>query len=246
MKNKRALFPNFLTVLGLFLGFMAIISVLNGEYIRAAWLIGFAAIADAMDGKVARLVKSSSPFGVEFDSLTDLVSCGVAPALLYYEVYLYKLGFLGAVISFIPVFAAGFRLARFNISLDEDFSKSHFVGLPVPLFAMTASSYVVFNYHIWDGIRFTQSVIPFILFLSLLMISQVHYITFPNFTLSGSRGNTVKFVLFILGFILFLLIPQLIIFPSCFGIVLAGLIRWVAIRIRESGEDEKEVMDYSR
>ena len=145
MKSRRNIVPSLFTMLNLFFGFFAILSALKGKYVTASWFIFAAAIWDVMDGKIARMAHAHSDFGVEFDSLADVVSFGVAPSVLIYQVYLYKLGPVGIILSFFPLLFGAIRLARFNVNQDS-LDKENFTGLPIPAMAMTLAAYVIFNY----------------------------------------------------------------------------------------------------
>ncbi|MCL4279250.1 MAG: CDP-diacylglycerol--serine O-phosphatidyltransferase, partial [Ignavibacteriaceae bacterium] len=128
--------PNLFTAMNMFCGFLSIINASEGNYEYSAWLIFVAAVFDALDGLVARLTNSSSELGVELDSLSDVVSFGAAPSFLLYKTFFYSMNTWGILISALPLIAGGFRLARFNIQL-VGFSKSFFLGLPIPSAALT-------------------------------------------------------------------------------------------------------------
>jgi len=141
----RSVIPNLFTAMNLFAGFLSIINASQQNYQYAAWLIIIAAIFDALDGAVARLTKSSSELGVELDSLSDIVSFGAAPAFLIYKTYLNSYETIGVLIAASLVLAGGFRLARFNVQL-VGFDKSFFTGLPIPISALTISSFILIYY----------------------------------------------------------------------------------------------------
>ena len=107
-----------------------------------------AAFLDAMDGKVARFTKSSSKFGVEYDSLADVISFGFAPSFLIFSVYLKDMKMVGILISFLPLLFGSIRLARFNTQL-KGFSKDYFKGLPIPIAALTLTSFIIFSFHFY-------------------------------------------------------------------------------------------------
>jgi CDP-diacylglycerol--serine O-phosphatidyltransferase len=141
----RSIIPNLFTAMNMFAGFLSILNSSQGNYQYAAWLIIIAAIFDALDGAVARLTKSSSELGVELDSLSDIVSFGTAPAVLIFKTYLYNYNTLGVLIAASLILAGGFRLARFNIQL-VSFEKTFFKGLPIPIAALTISSFILSYY----------------------------------------------------------------------------------------------------
>jgi len=132
--SKDSIVPGALTSANIFFGFMAIIKVINGQYLDAGWLIIIASIMDGLDGKFARKFDKNSHFGLEFDSLADLISFGAAPAALAYGVYFHRLDYLGMVIVFFIVLCGALRLARFNTASNGE---SLYTGLPIPIAAVT-------------------------------------------------------------------------------------------------------------
>ncbi|MEE9186479.1 MAG: CDP-diacylglycerol--serine O-phosphatidyltransferase, partial [Bacteroidota bacterium] len=129
MKITRAVVPSLFTVLNMFCGLMSIIHASRGEYTMAAWLIILAAVFDSLDGIMARITKSSSWFGVQFDSLSDVISFGAAPAFLVYQVYFHTFGGPGIILSSILMIFGGLRLERFNVQV-VGHDKEFFKGLP--------------------------------------------------------------------------------------------------------------------
>ena len=117
MKITRAVVPSLFTVLNMFCGFLSLIQAARGDILQASWLIVLAAGFDALDGVMARITKSSSEFGVEIDSLSDVISFGVAPAFLAYTISLHEMGPLGILLSSMLMVFGGLRLARFNVQL---------------------------------------------------------------------------------------------------------------------------------
>ncbi len=124
------LLPSMFTVANMFCGWACIVYAMRGEYATAAPLVAFAMILDTLDGRVARMTGATSDFGVEFDSLADVISFGVAPAVLVFTWGLEPLGRVGWAVAFLYVTATAMRLARFNIQSGGD--KRYFVGLPSP------------------------------------------------------------------------------------------------------------------
>lgn len=185
--------PNLFTAMNMFCGFLSIISASQENYNYAAWLIFIAAIFDALDGMVARLTNSSSELGVELDSLSDIVSFGAAPSFLLYKTYFYSMDTLGIIISALPLIAGGFRLARFNVQL-VGFSKSFFLGLPIPSSALTIASFILAFYN--DGFQkpLADFLLPMVLVLSFLMVSNIRYETFPKFSFQSIKEKPFHFV----------------------------------------------------
>ncbi|MBE0570172.1 MAG: CDP-diacylglycerol--serine O-phosphatidyltransferase [Ignavibacteriaceae bacterium] len=196
-----SIIPNLFTAINMFCGFLSILSASEGNFNYAAWLIFIAAIFDALDGMVARLTNSSSELGVELDSLSDIVSFGAAPSFLLYKTYFYSMDVWGILISAVPLIAGGFRLARFNIQL-VGFSKSFFLGLPIPSSALTIASFVLAFYN--DG--FPKPIIdfitPMILVLSFLMVSNIRYETLPKISLKSIKEKPFHFIFLILAILL--------------------------------------------
>ena len=139
-KFQRGVFllPSMLTVANMFCGWACIVYAMRGDYVTAAPLVAFAMILDTLDGRVARLMDATSDFGVEFDSLADIISFGVAPAVLVFAWGLEPLGRFGWTASFLYVTASAMRLARFNIQTTGD-DKRYFLGLPSPAAAGAGS-----------------------------------------------------------------------------------------------------------
>lgn len=192
---KRAV-PNFFTFGNMFCGFLSVLSAHQGEYINAVWLIGLAAICDTLDGIAARLTKSSSQFGIELDSIADVISFGFAPAFLIYTIELHEFGIAGMIAAASLLLAGGFRLARFNTQL-VGFDKQYFVGLPIPAGAITIASYVLLFYV--DGAMQVNSqyyTILLTLSVAFLMASHVRYETIPKPNIQGMKARPVFFLLF--------------------------------------------------
>jgi len=224
-ETVRRVFPGLFTVANSYCGFLSVIYAIDGNYLTAAWLIILAAVMDGIDGMVARITRGYSRFGVELDSLADIISFGLAPSVLLYTLYFHQMGKVGVVISFLPLLCGGIRLARFNIMF-TGYEKENYVGLPIPMQAITLSSFIIFNFDIWNDLKLPQGLIPMIMFLSLLMISTIEYESLPKFTLRKDTKNLVKLVIFLLASLTIMLFPRLAIFPFIFIFVLHGVVRW--------------------
>ena len=196
-----SIIPNLFTAINMFCGFLSILSASEGNFNYAAWLIFIAAIFDALDGMVARLTNSSSELGVELDSLSDIVSFGAAPSFLLYKTYFYSMDVWGILISAAPLIAGGFRLARFNIQL-VGFSKSFFLGLPIPSSALTIASFILAFYN--DGFPkpISDFITPMILVLSYLMVSNIRYETLPKISLKSIKEKPYHFIFLIIAVVL--------------------------------------------
>jgi CDP-diacylglycerol--serine O-phosphatidyltransferase len=185
LKNERLrrgiyILPNIFTSLNLFCGFYAIISSINGRFVPAAMAIIIAGIFDGLDGKIARATNTTSRFGIEYDSLADLISFGLAPGLMMYLWALKPLGRIGWLAAFLFMACGALRLARFNTQVGT-VSSDHFVGLPIPAGAGMNAVIVLFCHKI----GMTGGVHPFILMVSLyalsfLMVSSISYNSFKK------------------------------------------------------------------
>ena len=212
------LLPNLFTTGTLFAGFSGIIATMNGGYYVAAWFILVSAIFDVLDGKVARLTGTTSRFGVEYDSLADLVAFGVAPGLLMYSWALKPFGKLGWLAAFLYVVCGALRLARFNVQVDTVESK-RFLGLPIPAAASMVASCVLLFYHLGgSGSIRKVSVLILIYVLALLMVSNVRYYSFKDPELV-KRQPFGFLVLLIFVVIVVVAEPQIMIF-ALFGFYL--------------------------
>jgi CDP-diacylglycerol--serine O-phosphatidyltransferase len=180
LKKGVYLLPNLLTTGGLFAGFYGIVATMNGDYNLAAWFILISAVFDALDGKVARMTGTTSRFGVEYDSLVDLVSFGVAPGLLMYSWALQSFGKFGWLAAFLYVVCGALRLARFNVQVDTVESR-RFVGLPIPAAAGMVASCVLIFYQLGGSGEIKKvSVLLLIYLLAYLMVSNHSYHSFKD------------------------------------------------------------------
>ncbi len=184
MRRKKGkgiyILPNLLTSISLLSGFYAIVSTIDRRFIYASIAIFISGIFDMLDGRVARMTGSSSRFGVEYDSLCDLVAFGVAPGLLVYMWALKGYGRFGWLAAFLYVACGALRLARFNIQVDN-VQKKHFLGLPIPAAAITIASSVLF--YSWLGYKgeLKTIVMPILTYiLAFLMVSDVRYYSFKD------------------------------------------------------------------
>lgn len=174
------LLPNLCTAMNMFCGFYAVIASINGKFVEAAYLIMLAGVLDNLDGKIARATRSTSKFGVEFDSLADVISFGIAPGLMIYLWALSPLGRIGWLAGFLFLACGAMRLARFNTQVGT-VSSDYFVGLPIPAGAGMAAATVLFV----QKFNFLNHIHPFVFMvmiyvLSFLMVSTIRYSSFKN------------------------------------------------------------------
>lgn len=178
--------PNLFTTAALFCGFYAIVQAMNGVYESAAVAIFIAMVLDGLDGRVARLTRTQSAFGAEYDSLSDMVSFGAAPSLVIYEWSLRGMGKLGWIAAFIYCAGAALRLARFNTTL-EVVDKRYFQGLPSPAAAALVAGFVwvaLDNGIDGDDVRWIACLMT--IFAGLTMVSNVRYSSFKDINLRKS------------------------------------------------------------
>ncbi len=227
VKVSRSIVPSFFTIGNMFCGFLSIIYAFESNYTLAAWLIFASAFLDTMDGKVARFTKSASQFGVEYDSLADVVSFGFAPSALMYELYFKSMGMIGVMVSFLPLLFGSIRLARFNAQL-KGFDKSYFSGLPIPAAALTLASFVIFQIHYFGTPHAEPRIMLALIFVvSVLMVSTLRYETMPNLSLKGSMLDKLKIFCLLVGAIMLVIYPRQILFPLMSIYVLSGLFGWI-------------------
>ena len=228
MKITRAVVPSLFTVLNMFCGFLAILQTAKGEYRMAAWLIILAALCDVLDGAMARLTKSYSNFGVEFDSLSDVISFGAAPSILVYYIYLQSLEGIGLLISSMPMVLGATRLARFNSQL-TGYDKDYFKGLPIPSTALVICSYVLKYYNPPVGFSdfHIKLLVPMVVMLSLLMVSTIKYDNVPRFTRRGLTQHPLRFGLGLVAVTAIILTQGDALFPVFAFYLATGPIRYI-------------------
>jgi CDP-diacylglycerol---serine O-phosphatidyltransferase len=235
MKITRAVVPSLFTTLNIFCGFLSILNVNQGHFQNAAWFIILAAIFDSLDGVMARITRSSSQFGVELDSLADVVSFGAAPSFMVYQAYLYTLGNWGIIIAALPVTFGAIRLARFNVQL-VGFDKDYFNGLPIPMQAITICAFILqyygdgFGLSGWTGNGLTGLV----LVLSFLMVSRVKYDTIPKLSKRQIKAHPWKVVGLLIGLLIVLFSKGSLLFPMLALYILFGLVRYAVQGLTKS------------
>lgn len=232
------LIPNLLTSGGLFCGIFSIVQTMNGHYTMAALAILFANVFDGLDGRVARMTNTTSRFGVEYDSLCDLVSFGVAPALLIYKWALLPWGIWGwsAVALFVTCAAA--RLARFNVMAETaaEGDGNHFMGLPVPASAtMLISLVLMYRYVGRSGLPDKEVAVLLLTYaLSLLMVSTISYPSFKKMQLHR-RQPMSAFVVAVVMLTVAVAAYQVFIFSAASVYVLSGPVMLALESVRRLG-----------
>ncbi len=227
------LLPNLCTTASLFCGFFSIAKSLSGDYISAAWAILLSGIFDLLDGRLARLAHAESEFGIEYDSLVDLASFGLAPGIMVYTWTLFGLKKIGWLAAFLYFACGAMRLARFNVQHNTVEGK-RFQGLPIPIAAYVMATYVIF-YHDYFAIPPEGSyvVLGMTVALSLLMVSNIGYLSFKQVDFRH-RNSFFALVLLVIGLFIVALSPEAAMFILVVGYVAFGIVEHV-IRERRKG-----------
>ena len=189
MSDRRRgiyLLPNLFTTGAMFAGFYAIVAAINHQYEPAAIAIFVAMILDGMDGRIARLTNTQSDFGMQYDSLSDLASFGLAPALVMYQWALSEMGKIGWMAAFIYAACGALRLARFNTQA-KSIDKRFFQGLPSPAAAAVIAStiWLATDYGLVDGRNVLVFCLPVTILVGILMVSNIRYHSFKQIDLKG-------------------------------------------------------------
>ena len=219
--NLAYLLPNFFTALSAFFGVMSIIASSQGKFEKAFIYIILSLIADGLDGRIARITNTTSKFGVEFDSLADMVAFGVAPAMMLFFAIGEKFGKFGALIRGIYVVFGAIRLARFNVTTG-DIDPKYFIGLPIPTAAVVLSSWIMLDVK-YRG-NFDILILLGGFFLAFLMVSNFRYPSFKKINFNKNVAMKVLvFIIFIASLIYLYPIESIAIILTLY--VLYGFIR---------------------
>lgn len=185
------LLPSLFTLGNMFCGYACVVYAMRGEFETAAPFIGFAFVIDGLDGRIARMTGTTSAFGVEFDSLADIISFGIAPAILSFAWGLQSLGRLGWAAGFLFVAAAAMRLARFNIQTGTGGDKRYFVGMPSPAAAaVPAATVYAYPWGLYDY-REALPALAMVLVPAVLMVSTIRFRSFKTIDLQSRRPYRV-------------------------------------------------------
>jgi len=203
MKNIKLIYllPNLFTALSVFFGMMSIIASSQGKFEKAFIYIVLSFIADGLDGRVARMTNTQSQFGLEFDSLADIVAFGVAPAMMLFFSVGYQYGKFGALITGLFVVFGAIRLARFNITTADN-DPSVFIGLPIPTAAAVLASFSMLNINL--GYVFNIILLIFALILGFLMVSNVRFPSFKKIDIQKNAKMKVLISIIIIASFLYL------------------------------------------
>ncbi len=227
--NPLFILPNLFTAGSIFLGVLSVIYASKGKYEIACRLILISMILDGFDGRVARLTNTASKFGVEFDSLADVVAFGVAPAMLLYFYIGMDYGRLGMCVPAIFVIFGAVRLARFNITSSSE--PNFFIGLPIPSAAVILMLWVLIDlkYGFIKAYGYEYIMLGGSFIISILMVSNIRY---PSFKKIG--WNFKSFIAVILLLSIIYIYPQETLCILMSGYVIYGIMRWIVITIRFS------------
>ncbi len=218
--------PSLFTTASLFAGFYAIVQAMNGSFELVAPAIFIAMVLDALDGRVARLTHTESAFGTQYDSLVDMVSFGLAPALIMYEWALSGLGRFGWLAAFIYAAAAGLRLARFNVQVGVA-DKRYFTGLPSPAAAALVMGFIwVLHTYGVPGRDISLLALAVTVAAGALMVSNVRFRSFKDVDLRG-RVRFVTILAVPLAIVLVVLDPPQVLFAAFLGYALSGPVAYV-------------------
>ena len=204
----RAAVPSFFTLMNLFCGFLSLIQVYEGSLTNAAWLILLAAFFDMLDGMMARLTNGTSLFGVELDSLCDVVSFGVAPSFMIWAFGLREFGTPGVIVASLPALAGAIRLARFNVNF-EGTKSDYFSGLPIPTSAMVIVAIILNDdlvRDLIDGRGDLNAIMTAVIILSGLMVTNIPFDSPPQPTaryIKSHPGPAIFGLVSIVGLIMF-------------------------------------------
>lgn len=229
--RKIYLLPNFVTTANMFCGFYSMIASIHGDFIAGAWAIVAASVFDMLDGRIARMAKATSQFGVEYDSLSDLVSFGIAPAVLLYQWGLEPFGRLGWAAAFLFMACGALRLARFNVSAGVQ-AKNYFQGLPIPMAAGVVATFVIFCQALgWEQMQYTMLILSFV--LASLMVSTIRFPSFKELHWR-SRATFGYLMVGVLSMILIAAKPEITLFLLLSAYVVASLFWNVFLLFRKS------------
>ncbi len=245
-KRRRGIYllPNLITTAALFAGFYGIVAATQGKFEQASVAIFIAMILDALDGRVARMTNTQSEFGAEYDSLADMGSFGLAPALVMFEWSLsslvdvsFTLGKLGWLAAFLYVASAALRLARFNTKASNT-DKRYFQGLPSPAAAAVVVGFVwaCFDNGI-DGADAAMFALPIIVFSGLMMVSNVSYYSFKDVDFHN-KVPFMAMLIVVLVFVFTAIDPPIMLFGCFMAYALSGPVVSVVRRFKRRGRTE--------
>jgi len=234
--------PSLFTLFNLFFGIWSMVLATRGEFYRAGWFIVFAGILDTLDGRVARISGTGTRFGAELDSLVDIVSFGVAPAFLMFQVEFAGAGSAAWIFCYFYVMAAAIRLARFNVT-QAGRTKSYFIGLPSPAAGMTVATFYPFTQtELFASLHRLpwHLLLNFLMIaLTILMVSNVHYATLPR---AGFRtlGGLLRLLLIVVILVFGIWQHDVFLFPLGIVYMSYGVVRAVLLGFFKAPAEDEE------
>lgn len=248
MKTKftDSFVPNLLTIANLFSGFASIIYAFDGDFKRAAMFIVIGAFFDLFDGVFARLIGVASEFGGQLDSLSDVVTFGVAPSILLYTFHFHEFGEIGIFLSSFPALMGALRLARFNTQLDSLEDKKDFTGLPIPASAMIIVSYIYF-FNFFDRYLPIEIIYFLCSFPPLLMVSNIKFINVPRPNIRNIKKRPLYYATFFLIIITIisskfkLFLPFMILYISWFTI--KHIANWIFTKSNDDSDFDEFIFE---
>jgi CDP-diacylglycerol--serine O-phosphatidyltransferase len=246
LRRGIIILPSAFTLGNLFLGVWAVVHAARGDFVTAGWLIVLGAVFDMLDGRIARYTATGSAFGEELDSLVDAVSFGVAPAFIMYFTFLKSGGEWSWILSFLYIVAAVFRLARFNIE-QAGTAKVNFHGLPSPIAGASIATFYAFTqtpvWRTWfTHVDEKRAAGWLMMFVAVLMVSNVLYPVVPRFGLRTWGGRFALFVA-VAALVAAITYPEYFFFPVSMLYIGYGLVRTVMAGFEEKLPDEDPMLD---
>jgi CDP-diacylglycerol---serine O-phosphatidyltransferase len=229
------LVPSLLTMGNMFCGYACVVYAMRGEFETAAPFIGFAIVIDGLDGRIARMTGTTSAFGVEFDSLADIISFGIAPAILSFAWGLQSLGRLGWAAGFMFVACAAMRLARFNIQSASGGDKRYFVGMPSPAAAaIPAATVYAYPVGLYDY-RAALPALAMVIVPAILMVSTIRFRSFKNLDSQGRKPYTVL-IFVAAGIMLIATHPRFMLVAIAYVYLASAFVGLAITRFKHRGE----------
>ncbi len=231
--------PSLFTLGNMFCGYACIVYAIGGQFETAAPFIGFAIVLDMLDGRIARMTGTASAFGVELDSLADVISFGIAPAILSFSWGLQPLGRLGWAAGFLFLTAAAMRLARFNIQSATGGDKRYFVGMPSPAAAAVPAATVYVYPYPWVQYDFREALpaLAMVLIPAVLMVSTIRFRSFKNIDMQSRRPSRVL-LLIAAGYMLIIWLHRYVLVVMAYAYLLSAFVEMAVVRFRHRGGSE--------
>jgi CDP-diacylglycerol---serine O-phosphatidyltransferase len=243
----RIVVPSFFTLMNLFCGFLSIILVADGNLVLGAWLIALAGLFDVLDGIMARLANAMTEFGLELDSICDVVSFGVAPGFLIYKYGLFELGIPGIILSALPPICGAIRLARFNVDA-KSAELEDFRGLPIPSQAIIFAAFVVTFIDVPELFEVFEHgvagvLIPIVIIISFLTVSTIPFDKLPGFDRKSFKTKKAKFLQFIIYLLIIIIFQEYGLMFVLTVYIMKGILRGVWLFWNDKFENGNLIVD---